>query len=120
MLAGVFAAFVMTVALAAPAMAEEGTFTMKESVALPNAVLAPGTYTFKQLGTSVIEVSDVNGRNICILLTVASSSERNGETTSTTVLKVRKQRVESIHFADSDLDMLLLYPKTESAKTDGL
>jgi len=117
MFATVIAGFVMTLALAAPAMAEVGTFNVKETVALPNAVLAPGTYTFKQLTSDVIEVSDVNGHNICMLLTIASSYEKRGETTSATVLKMKNQRVESIHFADSDMDMLFLYPaKAESAK----
>lgn len=98
---------VMSLAMAAPAVAQEGTFTVKKSVAVSSVVLPPGTYVFKQLGSNgVVEVSEVNGRNIGMFLTAPATRTSALEAT---VLTLKNQRVESVHFADSDTSMQFLY-----------
>lgn len=104
----------MSLTMAAPAFAQEGTFTVKKSVVISSVVLPPGTYVFKQLGSNgVVEVSEVNGRNIGMFLTAPATRTSDLEAT---VLTLKHQRVESIHFADSDTSMQFLYsPAKESA-----
>jgi hypothetical protein len=113
--ATVIAGCLMTLAMAAPAMAQEGIFTVKETVTVPGAVLTPGTYTFKLLrNPGLVEVSEISGRKVALCLTSPQSHEGN---TDVSELMLKQNRVESVHFADSDLDLQFLYPSVkETAK----
>lgn len=110
--AAVIAVALMSMVMAAPAVAQEGTFTVKQSVSVSSIVLAPGTYVFRQLGLDgVIEISEVNGRNLGIFLTAPSTRTSDLEST---VLTLKHQRVESVHFADSDVNLQFLYSAKDS------
>ena len=99
--------FLVALAMSTPAVAAEGTFTVKQSVAIPHAVLAPGTYTFKQIGTmGAIAVSDLDGHRIAMFLTFPGSHDGNSDKTAITL---KDQRVQSIHFAASDIDLEFPY-----------
>jgi hypothetical protein len=112
--AAVISVVLMSMVMAAPAVAQEGTFTVKQSVSVSSIVLPPGTYVFRQIGLDgVIEISEVNGRNLGMFLTEPSTRTSNLEST---VLTLKDQRVESVHFADSDVNLQFLYSAKNSAR----
>jgi len=114
--AGAIVSFLIALAMSTPATAQEATFVVKQSVAIPNAVLTPGTYVFKQIGTmGAVAVTDVSGKRVALFLTIPAAHEGNAEKAEITLAA---QKVQSIHFATSDLNLQFQYPakSTETAK----